>query len=150
MPLALYQAVHYFDASKGVKFTTISDYFVKKWCRNATQAWKDTPPLVSLNERIDPSGEDSREYGETIADEDSARRFEMVELADLRKDVATALSDLREDRAEILRLIYLEGLSTEEAAKRMGITERKAHGLRTRALQDLRRPCFGYLRQYYE
>ncbi len=151
MPMALYRTVQYFDASKGNKIGTIADYFVKNECRNLLSIWRKREPIISLDEKVNPNGEeDGVEYGDLIPDPDSSIAFDRVENFELRRDLELALSSLSEKRRRVLTMIYLDGLDTDEVARIMGTTVALVNQLRTRALNDLRKPKFRYLREYVD
>lgn len=149
MPMALYRTVQYFDASKGKKIGTIAEYFVKNECRNLLAIWRKREPIISLEEKVNPNGEeDGVAYGDIIPDHDAALAFDRVENLELRRDLELALSSLSEKRRRVLTMIYLDGLGTAEVARIMGTTVALVDQLRTRALNDLRKPKFRYLREY--
>lgn len=116
---ALCKAVQAYDDTKPYKFNTYLDYHICKVIRSniGTKAAAE----VSYNITVDEDEE--TELLDFIADSTKAKDFERLELTDLQQEVRQAVARLPEDKAEVIDLHFLQGVSYQSIANQKGCSQ---------------------------
>lgn len=92
--------------------------------------------LTYVRKYVHASREDLVEQMPEWEDEKAGRDFLEQEY---KEEVDTILSYLKEEDAQIFRLIYLDGLSMDEVAKRMNMSKTVIYGRISRGRKQIRR-----------
>lgn len=116
---ALCKAVQAYDDTKPYKFNTYLDYHIRKVIRSniGTKAAAE----VSYNITVD--GDEETELLDFIADNTKANDFQKVELSDLQQEVRQAVARLPEDKAEVIDLHFLQGVSYQSISNQKGCSQ---------------------------
>ena len=151
--LGLIEAAKRFDPQRGVKFITYAVWWVREAMVHAlseeTRAFSFPPKLlsvigttiddVSLNDPI--NAEDSRQLGETIAQDQLPIEEEMIHQSDL-DELASALRDLDGKEREVVRLRFGleddEPRTLQEIGERMHLSRERVRQIESRAKDKLR------------
>lgn len=131
---ALCKAVQAYDDTKPYKFNTYLDYHIRKVIRSniGTKAAAE----VSYNITVDEDEE--TELLDFIADSTKAKDFERLELTDLQREVRQAVARLPEDKAEVINLHYLNGISYKSIAEQCRCSQQLIAEKGRKGLQLLR------------
>ncbi len=143
---------------KHVAEEIVSDSFFKLWNGRAKvkteQNIKAFLYLATRNACFDhvgkatlPLNSEGDELPEiSSSDTDILNRIISVELVEL---LIVEIEKLPEQQAEVFRLTYLEGLSTQEICERLGTTASNVYFARSKALNTLRKVLEGKGLKYY-
>lgn len=94
---------------------------------------RESYQYVSLDTPLSAEGESAATIGDMISNEDD----EMLSV-DGRMDLQEALSQLKEEEAKVLSLVYSSGLSQREIAAKLGISQMSVSRIQRRAISKLR------------
>ncbi|MGH9296980.1 MAG: FliA/WhiG family RNA polymerase sigma factor [Acidimicrobiales bacterium] len=93
--------------------------------------------ILQLDEVLFNGSTGQRTLGDTIPDR-GAGPVATVELAETRRQLAKAITDLADRERTVLTLYYYEGLNLSEIGDILGVTESRACQIHTKAVHQLR------------
>lgn len=131
---ALCKAVQAYDDTKPYKFNTYLNYHIKGVVQSKLK--KKTVAETSYSITIDEDEE--TELLDFISDSTKTKAFERLELTDLQREVRQAVARLPEDKAEVIDLHYLKGVSYKSIAEQCRCSQQLIAEKGRKGLQLLR------------
>ena len=140
---ALYDAVRAFDEGKGYQFTTYLSRATENRFRACMGIRGKRDPLNAADRLERPlPGEEERQQGDTIPDEQAQAALEAVDDAaqqeQLQAVLGEALEALPAPQGDVLRLRFACRKTRPETAQALGISPQEVRKAEQRALQLLR------------
>ena len=137
---ALYDAVGAFDEGKGYQFTTYLSRATENRFRACMGIWGKRDPLNAADRLERPlPGEEERQQGDTIPDEQAQAALEAVDDAaqqeQLQAVLGEALEALPAPQGDVLRLRFACRKTRPETAQALGISPQEVRKEEQRALQ---------------
>lgn len=131
---ALCKAVQAYDDTKPYKFNSYLEYHI----RNSVYANAKSKAAAEVSYNITVDENEETELLDFIADSTKAKDFERLELTDLQREVRQAVARLPEDKAEVIDLHYLKGVSYKNIAKQCRCSQQLIAEKGRKGLQLLR------------